>query len=362
LSIYDIYTQVIESAPLPVFSVFLSEVGVYEKFSMNLTEEKPIYTSPDQPFTFEIPYNYTTSELGVNCQIYTPETNTWRNIQCTGEAQDTKLRIQSNQLGTYKLSVQEVTIDTLIESEDETESECDVSPAPFAILGVWLGLLALKLLVSTLLKYQGKFNQNTTIFTPANQAPTYDNQDRKIQLSAEDIKISIDIEQNHKGPILRRLFKQHILSYVFSSQSAYSGFFYMINMTGSMVLGYALLGAFVYSKGSIEDNDNSINDIAAEFYPIDIKYVFIVLALVIPATLPLRLLADKDNYALKVLAQVFNLTITLGSVLGVILMGIYFCQGAALRWTLAYLIFIPLELLISEVIIASVLVLANSNN
>jgi len=35
-------------------------------------------------------------------------------------------------------------------------------------------------------------------------------------------------------------------------------------------------------------------------------------------------------------------------------MGAYFCQGAAMRWTLSYLIFIPLELAISEFIVSAI--------
>jgi hypothetical protein len=44
--------------------------------------------------------------------------------------------------------------------------------------------------------------------------------------------------------------------------------------------------------------------------------------------------------------------------LGIVLMCSYFCQAATLRWTLAYMIFIPAELIISEFVISTMLFVA----
>jgi hypothetical protein len=125
--------------------------------------------------------------------------------------------------------------------------------------------------------------------------------------------------------------------------------------------GFAILGALTYHFGDIEDNsDASFSDISEKYYPEDLKMVFIDLALVIPVVLPIRLIS-KITGALRPLAVAFTVLILIASIVGVLTMGTLYCQGAMMRWTLSYLIFTPLELAISELILAAVVHLTGGN-
>jgi len=113
---------------------------------------------------------------------------------------------------------------------------------------------------------------------------------------------------------------------------------------------FCVLGVFNYTFQDIEDYSEYTK---TEYYPGDMKSVFIALALVTPAILPFRLMSKFNNIG-RSLTAAFTVITLIGSIVGVLTMGALFCQGAAMRWTLSYLIYIPLELAITEFIVATV--------
>ena len=127
----------------------------------------------------------------------------------------------------------------------------------------------------------------------------------------------------------------------------------MLSLLTVSLLGFAILGAFTYHYGDIDDDSEvSFSDIAEDYYPGDLKMVFIALALVIPAVLPIRLISRLHKISRSV-AVAFTVMILIGSVIGILYMGAIFCKGAMMRWTLSYLIYTPLELAICELILAA---------
>lgn len=104
----------------------------------------------------------------------------------------------------------------------------------------------------------------------------------------------------------------------------------MLSLLTISLLGFAILGAFIYYNGDIDDNsDISFRDISEDYYPGDLKMVFIAMAWVIPVAITIRLLSNL---------------IIIASIAKILTMGAIFCKGASMRWILSYLIYTLLNL------------------
>jgi hypothetical protein len=155
-----------------------------------------------------------------------------------------------------------------------------------------------------------------------------------------------------------KFLRQYILVHVFRKSSPFEKVYTWLSLLTATFFGFAILGAFTYHYGDIDDNSEaSFRDAAEDYYIEDLKMVSIALALVIPVVLPIRLIY-KLTGILKALAVGFTILILAGSIIGVLTMGAIFCWGAMMRCTISYLIYTPLEFLISELILASLLHLA----
>jgi len=158
---------------------------------------------------------------------------------------------------------------------------------------------------------------------------------------------------------IQSYIKLYVLVELFKKNNVFYKLSHIISLFTSMYLGYALIGAIMYSQIDIDrDADDSFTEISDNHYPSDAKYIFIALGIIIVVALPLRFLVKLNNKKVTIPTLAATLTVLVVSMLGVLLMGGYSCKAAADRWTLAYLIFIPLELTISEPIIAAVLFVA----
>jgi len=355
-SIYDIYTQIVQTEGMPIFSTFLAEVGSYDRFKISFTPSKSIYTTDNGIFTFEIPHMHTDTKVRVKCQIFSYDTGVWSDTECESEVVGYNIRITSRTLGTYRLEAIEVA--STDESEFQTVSECEMNPAPYAIVCVWFGIVIMMFMM--------------TIMTRMNKPHLY----RPVNLTIIDTKKTdriseLDNVMSPKSdglpPIviappavqaskISTFFKQHILAELFTNQSPMESINNIGSFMSSMFFGFAVLGAFVFGAGDSNDNTNyNLEDISDDNYPKDLKYVFIALALTIPVALPLRVMTKMTlDKKFKIPIAILSMVTLIGSILGVLLMGAYFCQGASMRWTLNYLIYIPLELTITEFIVAAV--------
>jgi hypothetical protein len=294
------------------------------------------------------------SIVNITCDIFSIEADKWVDTDCNAELVNSKIRFTTNKLGTYRLNA--IELDGKSDSES-VSSECDVSPAPYAIVCAWFGVMIL-LFVFTIMTRMNK----PTLYTPVITNPQHTSRFSEIKLESERSPKSENLPPplfvlQHPGSSVSGFFKQHILYDLFSSQAPIDTINHIGSFMSSMFFGYAVLGAFIYEYGNVDDNKNySLGDVLNKFYPVDLQYVFIALGLVIPAALPLRVLAKTQlTRKFKIPAAVFSIVVLIGSIVASILMGVYFCQGASLRWTVAYLIYIPLELLISEFIAATIL-------
>jgi hypothetical protein len=84
------------------------------------------------------------------------------------------------------------------------------------------------------------------------------------------------------------------------------------------LLAFAILDAFTYYYGDIhDDSEVSFSDISEDYYPGDLKMVFIYLALVIPVALPIRLISSL-NKILRFLAVAFTVKVLIGCAVGIL--------------------------------------------
>jgi hypothetical protein len=199
-----------------------------------------------------------------------------------------------------------------------------------------------------------------------NQNGEYSINGRSDKVSPRQVELelnnTVQVEEYEESPIIKNILnylKLHLLVEIFKENAMLYKLSHIINLFTSMYLGYALIGAILYSQIDIDNRaEDSLTDISEEHYPEDFKHIFIVLGIIIPVSLPLRFVIKIDKRRVIIPVLMVTLVVMVGSLLGVLLMGRYFCETATLRWTLAYLIFIPLELSISEFIIALVLFIA----
>jgi hypothetical protein len=284
--------------------------------------------------------------MAVKCQIFSKGSGIWTDIECQGKVEDEKVKLSSKTLGTYRLLLVEE------DPQAQLESECEMNPAPYAIVCTWFGLVILVFMSNIL----SKGSRKPELYRPANlgmetNRTVISTPHDKRGLSINDIseiEPAIMIQRSKLSSILQ----EHILVQIFKNQIPVDKVRSMVNLLNSMFSGFALLGALLY--GDYQDNSNdSMSELAEEYYPEDMKKIFIALALVIPVVLPLRFSHKMNEVGKRITAAVTALVL-LGCILGVLLMGAYFCQGAAMRWTLSYLIFIPLELAISEFIVSAI--------
>jgi hypothetical protein len=356
-TIVDLYAHVVKTSSLPMVAVYLSEVATYQKFTINFYDDKiNLLETHSEPVVFEVPYEFNAGEVNVLCHVYSYGKDEWTDTGCSAEIEDKKIRISTSKLGVLRiLNVSEIYA--------AGEGECETNPAPYGVLLIWFGLSITLLLILML----NKMNKLTT-YEPTSQVTT--NRNLTLGLKAPEYslprcEVDINLQLSPSSmTIFKKNFsflefiKNHILVSLFTNSSPVTALHQLVSFLTSMILGYALLGSFVHAFGDSKDNSSlNFEDISEMYYPEDIKIIFLSLGLVIPVTLPLRILV-KANRPGMIPVEIFTLIALIGSVLGVLLMGAYFCQGAIIRWTLSYLIFIPLELCISEFIIATVLTLA----
>jgi hypothetical protein len=355
-TIYDIYTQVLPTQGLPIISTFLSEVGNYQQFQLSFSDKKPVFSSATELFTIEVPNTYKSSKLDMKCQIFSYDTETWDDSECNSEVVDSKIKITTLKIGAYRFDATE-----LANSDNPDSilgSECEMNPAPYAIVCVWFGIVIMMFMMTIMTRMNKPHLYrpvNLTIDThKTDRVTVFDGDMSPKGISLPPVVIQPPTPQVSRVPLI---FKQHILYDLFSNQAPLDTINHIGSFMSSMFFGFALLGAFVYGFGDMDDNTNySLEDVSDEYYPGDMKYVFIALALVIPVALPLRVLVKtKLNAKIRIPAAIFSMVVLIASIVGVLLMGGYFCQGASVRWTLAYLIYIPLEVAISEFLVAAVL-------
>jgi len=345
---------VVQTEDLPIFTTYISEVGTYSKLNIAFYEAKnPIDSSENFTFKFEVAYHGGRDKLSVKCQLYSEGTGNWQDSECLSEISEQKVKVTSKNLGTYRLILVEDS------PQAELESECVMNPGPYAIVCVWFALVIFMFIISILSKASGK----PELYRPTNLPPDTNrtnvfSDDRKRIPSAMDISELPQIHTTNETNMLLSIIKVHILVQMFKNHNPVDKVINMISLFTSMFLGFALLGAFTYTYGDSEDNSNdTMADMSNKYYPEDMKNVLIALAMVIPTALPLRF-SHKMTGASKKVAVAFSTLTLIGSILGVLLMGAYFCQGASIRWVLSYLIFVPLELVTSEFIISTVVSLA----
>jgi mannose/fructose/N-acetylgalactosamine-specific phosphotransferase system component IID len=109
----------------------------------------------------------------------------------------------------------------------------------------------------------------------------------------------------------------------------------MLSLITASLLGFTILGALTYQYVEIDDNSEvSLSDIAEDYYPEDLKMVFMALSLVIPAVLPIRLIS-KFTGVFRPLAVAFSMLTLIGSIFGIFTISAILCQGAMMRWTLS---------------------------
>jgi len=352
--IYDIFTEVTLTEDLPIFSAYLAEVGSYDNLNVKLYDNQKVLNKSDElTFKFEVPIMKSADGKIVTCQTFSYDTELWMDTQCDTKVEDDKVKITTNTLGVYRLQL----VDHI--PETQTESLCEMNPAPYAIVCTLFGLVILMFIISILSRtnkletYQFSNISNETHkknklsgFEKSSMSPNSSTSNRD------------EIHPPVRSSSTSSFFNQHILADILKNQDPVEKINHMLSLLTSMFFGYAVLGAFNYAYGDIEDNsEDTFSDVAHDYYPMDLKYVCIALALVIPVALPLRLMTKIPGIA-KLITLVFTIVILVGSILGVLLMGAYFCQGAAMRWTLSFLIYIPLELATSEFMIATVLFVA----
>jgi hypothetical protein len=372
--VFNLYAEIVNTGDLPLVTIHTSEVGRLNVLNIELYTDQIPYTpsSADQQFTLEFPYAaaVATTEKKVECTIYSTNDGSWSDNKCSSEIMDGKIKVQTSSLGSLSFKLVDVNpVDPVdpddpdINVDDDDDSDCEVSPGPFVIVGLWFGMLFVSIVVVIMLKINRPDLMGPhlyTIDTRKAQAPPASPEDIELQLAnSKDIEV---VKEQPPAPIdytIQSYVKLYLLVEPFKKNDVLYKISHIISLFTSMYLGYALIGAIMYSQIDVDsDADDSFDDISQEHYPEDAKYIFIALGIIIPVALPLRFLAKLNNKKVTVPTLAATLTVMVGSMLGVLLMGGYFCKAAADRWTLAYLIFIPLELTISEPIIATVLFVA----
>jgi hypothetical protein len=342
---YDFLIKAIKLEGLPITYTYLAEVGYYERPNFVFYETGSPFNSTDNlSFQFEIPYEGSGVGLAVKCEIFSVEADIYKDSDCTGLISDGVVNLNTTSIGTIRLhTVEEDIVDI---SDDDDDEECDINPAPYAIVGIWLFLMLVVTIINLFIKHKKLDIYKFVIvsLTSERNSPSLDVMKFPNQPGVNEI-------QRPKSNFLRHFILFRILSNSYKFGMIYS----MLSVLTVSLFGFAILGAFMYHYGDINDNsESSFSDIAEDYYPEDLRMVFIALALVFPAVLPIRLISKlKEIY--KFLAIAFTVLILIGSTIAVFIIGTIYCKGAVMRWTLSYLIFIPLELVINEIILAALL-------
>jgi hypothetical protein len=351
-TIYDLFVEAVQTEDLPIFTAYLAEVGIYNKLNVALYSSSSLIKASDSiSYQFEVPYFGSNDDLAVKCQIYSEGSGVWEDANCNGKIKHNKVKVISNKLGTYRLMLVEAS-----EIVSESLSECEMNPAPYAVVCVWFGLVILLFIFCNLFE-----SSKPTLYNQVNHGLETHKTNRFTGFEKDVASPRINVEQIQAPTPSSSFFSKHILVSLFKTSDPVERINKIVSLLTSMFLGFAILGAFNYHYGDVEDNsESSMTDIVSDYYPGDMKSVFITLALVTPAILPFRLMSKFNNIG-RSLTSAFTVLTLIGSIVGVLTMGALFCQGAAMRWTLSYLIYIPLELAITEFIVATVVHVAGRN-
>jgi hypothetical protein len=346
---YDLFIKAFKTGGFPIFTIHLDEIGFYEKPNIVYYDTRSPFNETDELILqFEVPYNSSDVGLGVKCQIFSEEAGLWQNADCIAKISDSKVKVSTSSFGTMRL----ITVEE--DLADASNEECEMNPAAFSIVCVWLSLMT----ILTIINYLTNRKQTELYNVVGGGVITGSRNVNSFNKSADFSPRSQIEDMNSPSS---NFLKQFILLRIFTASGRYEKVYYMLSLLTATLFGYATLGGLTYHYGYIDDNsDASLSDISERYYPEDLKMVFIALALVIPVVLPIRLIS-KLTGAFRPLTVAFTILILIGSIVGVLTMGTIYCQGAMMRWTLSYLIYTPLELAISELMIAAVVHFAGGN-
>jgi hypothetical protein len=369
-AILDIYISVIYNDTLPTFTLMVSKSGLYENHNVHLqsSKETASLSNFSSPFVFSFPWSrvYEESDI-ILCREYSVQEKAWISHECEAHVVDNRLEIQTSSFGLLRLEVDPGS------SSVESDDECDVMVAPYVILGVWFCVLTfIWFIIINIKGYTDKAYELPSISSEYVDTQNGSYRPKQVEerapYSAEEEAniMTVPPSPTHKPPkvptanwSIRSYFKLHILIEIFRKDSKMYSMIHLFNFMVSQHLGFALLGTFIYAFTDSEDNSSdSIHEIADDNYPYDLRYIFMALAIVIPVSVPARFLVKLRNRVVDIVLLISSVSIFVGSMLGIVLMCSYFCQAATLRWTLAYMIFIPAELIISEFVISTMLFVA----
>ncbi len=367
--VLDIHTQVVTQGSNTIFSLMLAEVGKTE--GLNFIEyevPKVINTGDNQSlkFIFEIPYTTSRRLLQTDspvfrCKLYTEEK--WEYTDCNISLQGDLVRVQMTKLGVFELEVEDYVpppVDVDVDYDDD--EECDTHPAPFIIVGIWFLIGIVGFIVLQTLK-----SKKPELFKPVKETSETKRSPIENDYSSppsNEIEIRQDTDSGTKketsfNQILVQFLKLHVIHEIFRKSQFLYRLLHFIVFLNTMQLGYGLLGTFIFAFTDSDDNqDDSMDNIAEMHYPNDTRYIFMALAIVIPVATPVRFLAKTYNTEVILACTVLTSALMLVSMAGILVMGAVFCMGAVHRWTAMYLIFIPLELVISEISIMVMLFVA----
>lgn len=376
--ILDVYIQVVLADPLPVFGMYISKAGIHENNNIyfQANEESSFISNFSIPFVYEFHWNGVLENgSSLVCRRYSTEEEEWQVHSCEIEIIEDVLQVKSRSTGIMKL---EILIKPTPESPDQEiveEDDCEIMVAPYVIVGTWFCVLALIWFV--IVNIKGEKDHAYEVPNASSEYQETQSQNRSYRPKQNEYQLSSSVEEvgsirsTPPSPAtsteiptvdwrVGSYFNLYIIIEIFRKDTKMYCMIHLTNFMATMHLGFALLGTFIFAFTDSEDNSSdTISEIALKHYPFDTRYIFMALAIVIPVSLPGRFLVKVGHGVVDIILLITSLFILLGSIFGILLMGSYFCQAATTRWTLAYLIFIPLELLISEFIISLVLFVAS---